>query len=168
MGLTDFYALAREVDPGWLALTVEGGYLWSLVAWTLVAFAAGAAAGWFLSRLRHREGPKAEEPVPERVERRKLAADKERREMIRGFSRAKARAVLLAFETDGMADVGDHELEVIGSIQAHEGVFVMEAMSLYGVTRTGTRYSITDAWRAWLKSPRNLRLVEWAACRAES
>lgn len=33
MGLSDFYALAREVDPGWLALTVEGGYLWSLVAW---------------------------------------------------------------------------------------------------------------------------------------
>lgn len=166
MGLSDFYALAREVDPGWLALTVEGGYLWSLVAWTLVAFAAGAAAGWFLSRLRHSNGPKAEEPVLERAEPHKSTADKERRAMVRGFSRAKARAVLLAFETDGMADVGDCELEVLGSIQAHEGVFVMEAMSLCGVTRTGTRYSITDAWRAWLKSPRNLRLVERAAGRA--
>ena len=166
MGLSDFYALAREVDPGWLALTVEGGYLWSLVAWTLAAFAAGAVAGWFLSRLRRREGPKAEEPVLERAEPRKRATDKERREMIRGFSRTKAHAVLLAFETDGMADVGEYELEVLGSIQAHEGVFVMEAMSLYGITRTGTRYSITDAWRAWFKSPRNLRLVEQAAGRA--
>ena len=168
MGISDVVALVQQVDPGWLRLTVEGGYLLSLVAWTAATFAVGMICGGVAARLwRIGHEPRQAQPKPpsaraaRRAERSAREAElAHRRAMVAGFSRSKARAVLAAHASDGMADVGPYELEVIGSIQAREGVFVMEAVSMCGVTRTGRRYGLTDAWRAFLDDPKELGAVK--------
>lgn len=76
--------------------------------------------------------------------------------MMRGFSRKKAQAIIRAYNADGMTKVGTYEMEVIGSIQAKQGIFTMKAWTLGAATRTGDMYGITDEWRAFLKDGANL------------
>lgn len=153
MGLTDFYALAREVDPGWLALTVEGGYLWSLVAWTLVAFAAGAVAGWF-ARKSADEGRAGQRQPSARA--RKKAARDAKRQAVAGFSRDMARAVLAAYDADGLFNAGPNWRTVRDSSCSGEGVFARAQSALVS---DANLYSLTGEWRAFLDDPRELERV---------
>lgn len=76
--------------------------------------------------------------------------------MMRGFSRDKARAILRAYSAGGMVDVEEFELEVLASVQRNDGIFVMEAWKLGGVTRTGSHYGLTDEWRSFLADEKAL------------
>ena len=164
MGLPDLFELVREVDPNWLELTLSSGYGLSLAAWTVIVFALGCVIGGAFARRKGPEKhPRAEKKPSPRAARKAIA--RRRREQVAGFSRNKARAVLRAYEADGLADVGEYELDVIGSVQARDGIFVLEAMSLGGVTRTGRRYGLTDGWRAYLSDARALASVRERAGR---
>ena len=157
MGPADFYAFAREVDPGWLALTVESGHLWSLVAWTLMALAGGAVAGWF-ARKSFGEGRAGHRPPSARA--RKRAARDAKRQAVAGFSRDMARAVLGAYEADGHAKAGELWRTVEESVKAGGGVFRAPAL-----VDCDTPYSLTGEWRAFLDSPRELESVRLRAGR---
>ena len=83
--------------------------------------------------------------------------------MMEGFSRDKACAALDTYEARGLIDVGERRMEVIGSIQANQNVFVMEALEWQGRKITGTKYGITDSFRAFLSRDGNAEKLERAA-----
>ena len=104
----------------------------------------------FARRLAEREA-EATRPVPERSED-EIASERYRR-IVAGFSRAKAEAALRAFGSDGMIRARERELpEIIGSIQARQGVFTMQVLKHRGATIQTDTYGITDGFRAWLAS----------------
>ena len=80
--------------------------------------------------------------------------------MIEGFSRDKARAALDAYEAGGLIDAERSKMEIIGSINAGQDVFVIEAFTMYGRTVEGDRYGITDGFRAFLGKGRNLEKLK--------
>ena len=161
MGLADFYSFVREVDPGWLQLTVEGGYLWSLVAWTAVTFGIGALVGGIVEKARRRLA-EAPAQVPRQPSKRALdkAARNEKRQAVAGFSRDMARAVLAAYEANGLFDVGDHWYTVRNSYYAGEGIFAPTQSALID---DACLYSLTGEWRAFLDNPRELERVRQRA-----
>lgn len=91
------------------------------------------------------------------------AEDELKIKMMKGFSRQKARAILKAYEAEEFVSVGDFELTVLGSIQSHEGIFLMEAFSWQGVSRTGSNYGLTDEWRAFLRNDESRKRLEVVA-----
>lgn len=81
-----------------------------------------------------------------------IASERYRR-IVAGFSRTKAEAALRAYDADGMIEARERErLEIIGSIQARQGVFTMQALEYHGMTIQTDTYGITDGFRAWLAS----------------
>ena len=81
-----------------------------------------------------------------------IASERYRR-IVAGFSRTKAEAALRAYDADGMIEARERErLEIIGSIQAKQGVFTMQALDYHGMTIQTDTYGITDGFRAWLAS----------------
>ncbi len=159
MSPSDFYSFVREVDPGWLQLTVEGGYLWSLVAWTAVTFGIGALVGGIVEKARRRLG-EAPAQVPRQPSKRALdkAARDEKRHAVAGFSRDMARAVLAAYEADGHVKAGELWRTVEESVKAGGGVFCAPEL-----VDCDTPYSLTGEWRAFLDNPRELERVRQRA-----
>lgn len=81
--------------------------------------------------------------------------------MVRGFSPCKAQAALKAFESDGLIDAPEGaKLEIQGSIQSGQKVFVQQAQEIMGRVIIGSRYGITDEFRMWLCDGGNLRLLK--------
>lgn len=82
---------------------------------------------------------------------------------VRGFSKKKAQAVLAAARTDGMVPIKGFESVVIASVQQSDGIFLAMGTSISGVRGPVEEFTISDQWRAFLKSERNMRLVDDAA-----
>lgn len=151
-----FISLAEGVDFEWLRLTVEGGYLWSLVRLVAFMLGIGGVAGWFAAK--HRYRPKAEQS--EKHER----TDRDRRKLVRGFSQGKARAILATYGVDGQVKATDDLNDVLKSFYAREGIFeVNPKLSPFGDKTYGPYYNLTDEWRAFLKRPWNRRALKMAA-----
>lgn len=140
----------------WFGITPEtaGNAVYGVVRATFPFWmmACGFAMGWFA---RGAAGDKREKTGGD-------ASDAYAR-MIEGFSRDKARAALNAYRAEGLIDVGPYRMEVIGSIKAKQGVFVMHAVKLYGRVIEGDEYGITDGFRAFLSRDGNAEKLERAA-----
>ena len=140
----------------WFGITPEtaGNAVYGVVRATFPFWmmACGFAIGWFA---RGATGNKREKSGGD-------ASDAYAR-MMEGFSRDKACAALDAYEASGLIDVGERRMEVIGSIQANQNVFVMEALEWQGRKITGTKYGITDSFRAFLSRDGNAEKLERAA-----
>ncbi len=168
MSVSDFFALVHEVDPGWLELTIRGGYGLSLFAWSAALFLTGWVCHVLASRFRRKggyatEGEKQKPVKPRPVPRPAVVTDSDRRAMIGGFSRLKAQAVLKAYGATSYIDVGDYRLEVFRSYQFGEGIFDIQPNSVNGVPALGPGFTLTPAWRAFLKKLRNLERLREAA-----
>lgn len=90
-------------------------------------------------------------------------ADNRKLLLIRGFSRAKARAIIEAYESDKYIEVGEYDTEIVASIQNNEGIFLREAWKAYGMSIAGSKYSIKDDWRAFLRSNANMAALKEVA-----
>lgn len=140
----------------WFGITPEtaGNAVYGVVRATFPFWmmACGFAIGWFARGLVVSKAEKSEGDASDAYAR-----------MIEGFSRDKARAALDAYEASGLIDVGERRMEVIGSIQANQNVFVIEMLEWQGRKITGTKYGITDSFRAFLSRDGNAEKLERAA-----
>lgn len=113
--------------------------------------AVGAIAGFLGFQFGYGRG--ASSPNPPRHSRR----------AVKGFSKAKARAVLAANESDSMIKVGEHSDAVWLSAMQNEGVFLASGTQINGNPGQIEEFTITDQWRAFLRKPMNKRAVELIA-----
>lgn len=68
--------------------------------------------------------------------------------LLPGFSRATLRAIVKAYDADGMVEAEtDDETMVLASVQSKQGVFIMEAVSMLGATKTTGKYTLNDKFR---------------------
>lgn len=85
------------------------------------------------------------------------------RRAVNGFTKSKARAILAAAYSDSEIPIDNYRDAVLTSVILDDGVFIASGTRVCGIEGPVEKFTITDQWRAFLKSPRNRKLIEKAA-----
>ena len=92
-----------------------------------------------------REEIAEKEAIIDKLESKPSARDMLER-LLPGFSRATLRAIVKAYDADGMVEADDETI-VLASVQSKQGVFIMEAVTMFGTARTTGKYTLNDKFR---------------------